>query len=174
MVARAVAWSRGMREVDGAGVESRSAANQDASARALGRRTIGARQEACRRARLQADTASSCRPGGEPAARQIPAWPDGDGPRALRRLALGHALAHAVCADFGDRESLPRSPRTWCAGCSRDHPDEKTISLLAISVSHLRSAGTCNWNSRLGSKMRSAVRALKEAWRVGWPTELLT
>ena len=33
-----------------------------------------------------------------------------------------------------------------------DHPDEKTISLLAISVSHL--TGMCSWNSRLEDEAR--------------------
>jgi DNA polymerase-4 len=33
---------------------------------------------------------------------QVAAWPDGDGPRPLRRPSLGHALGHARRADFGD------------------------------------------------------------------------
>ena len=32
---------------------------------------------------------------------------------------------------------MPKSPRSWCAAALADHPDEKIISLLAISVSHL-------------------------------------
>ena len=32
---------------------------------------------------------------------------------------------------------MPRSPKSWCARSSQITPDEKTISLLAISVSHL-------------------------------------
>ena len=62
-LAQAAARSRGGGEARGAGVESRSARNQDASAGALGRSTVGARQEACRGARLPADAASSRRPG---------------------------------------------------------------------------------------------------------------
>ena len=48
---RAAARSGGWREACRAGVESRSARNQDASSRALGRRTVGARQEAGRSSR---------------------------------------------------------------------------------------------------------------------------
>ena len=46
-LARAIARSRGRREADGAGVESRSAGNQDASSSAIGRSPVSARQEAC-------------------------------------------------------------------------------------------------------------------------------
>ena len=96
----AIAWARGGKKVDGTRVEPRSAANPDAPARALCRRTIGARTTACDRARLQTDAPSSRRPHRRAAPRQIPGGPDDHGPRALRRFALGHALAHAVSADF--------------------------------------------------------------------------
>ena len=95
---------RGRREADGAGVESRSAGNQDASSGAIGRSPVGARQEACRRARLPTHAASSCRQDRHPAAGQIPARSDRDGARSLRRPPLGHALRNARCADFGDRD----------------------------------------------------------------------
>ena len=52
-----------------------------------------------------------------------------------------------------------------------DHPDEKTISLLAISVSHLEA----HWDvqlERLDLKMRRAASAPRKAWRVGRPTAL--
>ena len=39
------------------------------------------------------------------------------------------------------------------------HPDEKTISLLAISVSHLDERAQCSWSCRLGLKMRTAAPA---------------
>ena len=48
MVAGAVAWPCGRREACSAGVESRSAGNQDAPPRPIRRRAIGARQEARR------------------------------------------------------------------------------------------------------------------------------
>ena len=60
-VAGAVARPRGGREAGGAGVEPRSAGNQDASPGAIGRSAVGARQEARRGARLPADAASSRR-----------------------------------------------------------------------------------------------------------------
>ena len=53
-VARAIARSRGGREARSAGVESRSARNQDASSGAIGRGTVGARPEAGRGAGLPA------------------------------------------------------------------------------------------------------------------------
>ena len=96
----AIAWARGGKKVDGTRVEPRSAANPDAPARALRRRTIGARTTARDRARLQTDAPSSRRPHRRAAPRQITGGPDDHGPRALRRFALGHALAHAVSADF--------------------------------------------------------------------------
>ena len=76
-VARAAARPRGRREAGGAGLEPRSAGDQDASSRAFGRRPVGARPEAGGRARLPADAASSCRPGRHPAAGEIagPAGP---------------------------------------------------------------------------------------------------
>ena len=37
-----------------------------------------------------------------------------------------------------------------------DHPDEKTISLLAISVSHLEKHWDCSSNFHLGLKMKNA------------------
>src|SRR6476659_9229679 len=63
---------------------------------ALRRRTIGARTTACHRACLQTDAPSSRRPHRRPASRQIAGRPYDHGPRALRRFALGHALADAV------------------------------------------------------------------------------
>ena len=96
----AIAWARGGKKADGTRVEPRSAANPDAPARALCRRTISARTTACDRARLQTDAPSSRRPHRRPAPRQIPGRPHYHGPRALRRFALGHALAHAVSTDF--------------------------------------------------------------------------
>ena len=85
-------------KADGAGLEPRSAAHPDAPACALRRRAIGARATACDRARLQTDAPSSRRPHRRPAPRQVPFRPDCHRPRALRRFALGHALAHAVGA----------------------------------------------------------------------------
>ena len=60
---RAVARPGGGGEAGGAGLEPRSAGDRDASAGAIGRRAIGARQEARRGAHLPADAAPSRRPG---------------------------------------------------------------------------------------------------------------
>ena len=55
------------------------------------------------------------------------------------------------------------------------HPDEKTISLVAISVSQLQKLWDVQLELPLGLEDEGApARALKEAWRVGWPTELST
>ena len=73
----------------------------------------------------------------QPAAGQIAARPHRDGARALRRSALGHALDDARRADLGDRD--PRRDRrgSGARACWPITRDERTISLLAISVSHL-------------------------------------
>jgi DNA polymerase-4 len=52
------------------------------------------------RARLQTDAPSSRRPHRRAASRQIVCRAHDHSPRALRRFALGHALAHAVSSDF--------------------------------------------------------------------------
>ena len=57
MVARAAARPRGRRQADGIGVELRSARDRHAPPRAIGRRPVGARQEACRRAGVPARAA---------------------------------------------------------------------------------------------------------------------
>src|SRR5262249_62428787 len=55
------------------------------------------------------------------------------------------------------------------------HPDEKTISLLAISVSHLEKLAEVQLELPLGLEHEDRRgRAAKEVWRVGWPTALLT
>jgi len=50
------------------------------------------------------------------------------------------------------------------------HPSEKAISLLAISVSHFEKHADRSWNSRLGSQARSGAPVPGEGWRGGWPT----
>ena len=56
---------------------------------------------------------------GYPAPRQIPARPDCDRARPLRRPPLGHALAHARCADFGDRDPCGSRRGAGARGRSR-------------------------------------------------------
>jgi hypothetical protein len=43
------------------------------------------------------------------------------------------------------KSEFTKSPRRWCAPILADHPNEKTISLLAISVSHLEK----HWDMQL-------------------------
>ena len=51
-------------------------------------------------------------------------------------MQLRHALGDARSADLGDRDA-GRDRRGLVRAVLGDHPQEKTISLLAISVSHL-------------------------------------
>ena len=55
-----------------------------------------------------------------------------------------------------------------------DYPDEKTVSLLAISLSHLEQHWKLQLDFHLDLKMRSAGPAPSGAWRVGRLTALLT
>src|SRR6266576_949225 len=104
IVARAVARSHGWRQADGIGVESRSAANQDASPGAIGWRPVGARQEACRRASVPTRVAPSCRPGRHPATGELPTRTDRNRPRSFRRPSIGHPLRHTRCTDLSDHD----------------------------------------------------------------------
>ena len=156
--------SRGGKKVDGTRVEPRSAAHPDAPARALCRRTIGARPTAGDRACLQTDAPSSRRPHRRAAPCQIPGGPDDHSPRALRRFALGHALAHAVSADFCHESSL-RSPRTWCAASLRITVTRGRFRCRR-SPSHIsKRMQSCNWICRSGLLTKGAVLAQKKAWR---------
>ena len=83
---------------------------------AVSRRTVGARPKACGGAGHRPDNAPSRRPGCEPAARQIPAWPDGDGPRPLRRPSLDHPLHNARCADRVDGDACRNRRRIGAQG----------------------------------------------------------
>ena len=92
-----------VREAHRAGLESRSATKSGR----IGERDRPERSRHSARSLLKsgssdARTASSCGQGCEPAAGQIPARSDGDGPRPLRRPPLGHTLGNAGCADFGN------------------------------------------------------------------------
>ena len=78
--------------------------DQDSPAGPIGGSTVGARQEACRRSAFSTHAASPCGPDRQPAPGQIPAGPNRDGPRSLRRPELGHALGNARCADLRDRD----------------------------------------------------------------------
>ena len=55
-----------------------------------------------------------------------------------------------------------------------DHPNERTVSLLAISLFILSGTGNCSSNFHLDLKMKNAGQAPGEGWRVGRQTALLT
>ena len=88
----ALAWNRDPREI-----KTHRRAQSAGAQSALGRKPAEER-------RFPAHAASSCRPGRHPAAGEIPARPDRDGARSLRRPPLGHPLRDARCADLGDRD----------------------------------------------------------------------
>ena len=54
------------------------------------------------------------------------------------------------------------------------HPDEGSISLLSISVSHLEKDTVMQLELRLGLNTRGAGLAARKAWRVGRPITLST
>ena len=154
----ALAWNRDPREIK-THRQARSAGAQSA----LGKKPADA-------AGFPADAAPSRGQGRHPAAGQIAARPDGDGPRPLRRPPLGHPLGHARRADFGDRDPCRDRRGAGAQRCLRITPDEKTISLLAISVSHLETHSGLQLELPLGlddEKRRPGTRRGKAA---GWPT----
>ena len=75
---------------------------------------------------------------------------------------------------FRRPRSLPKSPRSWCARCSRITLMRRSSRSWRSPCRTSRSTRTCNWNFHLGLKMRSAAPGPKEAWRAGWPTAPLT
>ena len=134
---RAAARPGGRREARGARLEPRSARDQDAPPGAFGRRAVGARQEAGR--------------GAASSGRRCAISPTGSARRLRAKSRPGRTVT--VRVRFADLRSVTRSvtldaPISATAilaeiaeelvrGVLADHPDEKTISLLAISVSHL-------------------------------------
>jgi DNA polymerase IV len=92
------------------------------------------------------------------------------------RFADLHSVTRSVTLDapISATTTLSEIAEELVRTALADHPDEKTLSLLAISVSLLRSTGKCSWNFRWGLKMKSAGPAPREGWRVGRQTALLT
>ena len=145
----AIAWTRGGKKVDGTRVEPRSAANPDAPARALRRRTICARTTARDRARLQTD---------------LHHLADRIGARLRAKSLAGRTIT--VRVRFADLRSVTRSltlsapisatralaeiAEDLVRGVLADHLDERTISLLAILVSHLEAHGIVQLELPLG------------------------
>ena len=139
-------------------MEPRSTADPDAPARPFRRRTVGARTTARDRARLQTGAPSSRRPHRRTAPRQVPGRPDDHGPRALRRFALGHALADAVSTDFcheGSRRDR-RGP-----GASRPCGSPGREDDLAAGDLRLTSRSACDRATRAAA---GACRRRTPSW----------
>ena len=169
--ARAAARPGGGREAHGARVEPRSARDRDAPSRALGRRAVGARPQARRRA-------ASIRPALAHLADRI-------GTRLRAKSLAGRTVT--VRVRFADLRAVTRSltldaPISATAilaeiaeelvrAALADHPQEKHISLLAISVSHLEKQPRLQLELPLGARRRGAPpRHAARAWRVMRPT----
>ena len=137
MVAGAAARPAAGREAGGAGLEPRPARDQDASPRALGRRAVGARQEARRGAR---SSGRRCRHLADRVATRLRAKSRPGRTVTVRvRFADLRSVTRSVTLDapISATAILAEIAEELVRGVLADHPDEKTISLLAISVSHL-------------------------------------
>ena len=86
----ALAWNRDPREI-----KTHRRAQSAGAQSALGKKPAAERG-------LPTGASSSRRPDRQPPAGQVPVRPHGDGAGAVRRSPLGHPLAHAARADFGD------------------------------------------------------------------------
>ena len=132
-------------KLGGAGVESRSARDQDPSAIALGRSPICARQKARRGAGLSADAAPPCRQDRHPASRQI---------------ATGRTVTARV--RFADMRSVTRS-------VTLPAPISATTMLAEVAEELVRGAGgpparedhlvAGNFGFKSGGATRPAARA---------------
>jgi DNA polymerase-4 len=72
-------------------------------------------------------------------------WPDGNSPRPLRRPSL-ITRSTTLDAPIASTVTLAEIAEELVRKALAHHPDEKMISLLAISVSQL-SASTCSSNA---------------------------
>ena len=169
-LARTAAWPGCFGKAGRARLESRSEGNQNASARAICRSAVGARKKPAAEATVF-----------RPALRHLA---DRIGSRLRAKSRFGRTVT--VRVRFADLRSVTRS-RTLPApisataplaevaedlvrGVLADHPEEKTISLLAISVSNLEEQpvvqlelplGLADERRRFGSK-RGAARWLAD------------
>jgi hypothetical protein len=123
--------------------------DQDAASRALVC-PVGARPQAGRGTGLPA-RARCRRQDRHPPAGQVARRPDRDGARALRRPARGHAVGDARRA-IAATASLAEIAEELVRAALADHPDEKHISLLAISVAHLAKQSKLQLELSLGLK----------------------
>src|SRR5215813_10777558 len=85
------------------------------------------------------------------------------------RFANLHSVTRSVTLDvpISATATLAEIAEELVRTTLADHPEEKTISLLAIPCRILRSTGKCSWNFRWGLKMKNAGPAPREGWRVG-------
>ena len=122
----ALAWNRDPRAI---GTQA---------AGAFGRRAVGARQEAGRSERVIRPTLLHLADRVATRLRaKVAARPDGDRARALRRHARGDPLGRRSTQPISATAMLAEIAEELVRPALADHPHEKTISLLAISVSHL-------------------------------------
>ena len=169
-LARPAAWPGGFGEAGRARVESRSAGNHDASARAICGSAVGARSKPAAERVIR------------PALRHLA---DRIGSRLRTKSRFGRTVT--VRVRFADLRSVTRA-RTLPApvsatailaevaedmvrGILASHPEEKTIiSFWQFRCRTWKGTRPCSWSSRLDWRMRRAVPAPKRARRVGWPT----
>jgi hypothetical protein len=92
------------------------------------------------------------------------------------RFADLHSVTRSVTLDapISATAILAEIAQELVRGVLADCPDERTISLLAISVSHLEEHWDVQLELPLGLEVRGAGPVPKEAGRVGSPTVLLT
>ena len=125
-----------------------------AAPRVVRRRAVGAGATAGDRARHQADAASSRRSHRRPAAGEVTGGPDDHGPGALRRLALGHALADAAvpCLRHESARRDRRASGSWRAGRSPRPADD-------LAARDLGRQSRSAWRRPAGAPARAHVRA---------------
>ena len=171
-LARAAARPGGGREARRAGLEPRSRARS---------RRIGARTRPARSRRSAGSPPServfrpTLRHLADRVARRLRAKsllrPDRDGARALRRPPRGDALGDARRADLGDRDPRRGRRGTGARRARATTREEKTISLLAISVSHLEEHARAAARAAARPRRREApARRQARARRASSPT----
>ena len=152
----ALAWNRDPRRAG------------DPSARPLGRRAIGAGQEACDRhivrptlLHLADRVASRLRAKDRPGRTVTVRVRFADMRSVTRSLTLD--------APISSTQSLAEIAETLVQAALADHPGERTISLLAISVSHLEESSALQLELPYGLPMNGSGRARRAAWPGWWP-----
>ena len=155
----ALAWNRDPREI-----KTQRRSHSAGAQSALGRKPAEERV-------FRPDATPPCRQDRHPASLQIAAGTDGDRARALRAICDSVTRSrNAVERQFRATRMLAEVAEALVHAALADHPQERVISLLAISVSNLEEDpfvnSTCRsvWKTSRGDPDRSG------AWREGWPT----